>query len=62
MNAYAILVVNEHLDSLRAEAAERRALQAEPTGVRQRIASAANAIRSAITAPAATQSQVSPTN
>ncbi|HEY4632882.1 MAG TPA: hypothetical protein VIH00_03110 [Candidatus Limnocylindrales bacterium] len=62
MNAYAILVVNEHLDSLRVEAAQRRALQAGPTGLRQRIASAANAIRSAIAAPAATRSQVSPTN
>lgn len=41
MNAFAILVVNEHLTQLRREAAERRANQSEKPGLRQRIASAA---------------------
>jgi hypothetical protein len=60
MNAYSILVVNEHLESLRVEAAQRRALQADGKGLFQRIASAANAIRTAISAPVATRGQVSP--
>lgn len=62
MNAYSILVVNEHLDSLRVEATQRRVLQAEAPGLRQRIASAANTIRSAVTAPTASRNQVSSTN
>jgi hypothetical protein len=62
MNAYAVLVVNDHLESLRAEAAQRRALQADGKSLRQRIASAANALRTAVSAPVATPNQVSPTN
>jgi hypothetical protein len=60
MNAYSILVVNEHLESLRVEAAQRRALQADGKGIRQRIVSAASAIRTAVAAPVATRNQISP--
>lgn len=42
MNAFAILVVNEHLTQLRLEAAQRRATQIDKPSLRQRIASAAS--------------------
>lgn len=41
MNAFAVLVVNEHLTQLRLEAAQRRATQVDKPSLRQRIASAA---------------------
>lgn len=42
MNAFAVLVVNEHLTQLRLEAAQRRATQIDKPSLRQRIASAAS--------------------
>jgi hypothetical protein len=53
MNAYAVFVVHEHMESLLAEAAKRRMSAATKPSLRQRIASAATSIRSAFTAPAA---------
>lgn len=40
MNAYAILMVNEHMESLRAEAAKRRVTKAVRPSLRQRVAAA----------------------
>ena len=40
MNAYAILMVNEHMESLRAEAAKRRVTTAVRPTLRQRVAAA----------------------
>ncbi len=50
MNSYSILVVNEHLDYLLAEAAARRAHTANTPGLFKRIASAAASVK-AIVAP-----------
>ena len=49
MNAYAIYYVNQHLDSLREEAAKRRRYD-EPKGpsLRDRVASAATRVRVAL--------------
>lgn len=52
MNAYAVFVVNEHLEFLLNEAAQRRALKSDKPSLRQRIASAAASIRSAFDAEA----------
>jgi hypothetical protein len=52
MNAYAIFVVNNHLQELLDEAAARRALKVEKPSLRQRIASAASSVKSTIDAPA----------
>ena len=51
MNSYSILMVNEHLDYLLAEAAALRAYTADTPGVLKRIASAAASVK-AIVAPA----------
>ncbi len=42
MNAYAIFAVNEHMEFLLAEAAQRRALRTDKPGLLKRIASAAS--------------------
>ena len=52
MNAYAIFVVNHHLQVLLDEAATRRQLKVEKPGLRQRIASAASSVKTAVTSPA----------
>jgi hypothetical protein len=52
MNAYAIFVVNSHLQVLLDEAATRRQLKVEKPGLRQRIASAASSVKTAVTSPA----------
>lgn len=52
MNAFAIFAVNEHLEFLLAEAAQRRALATEKPSLRQRIASAVASVRSAFDAEA----------
>lgn len=52
MNAYAIFVVNEHLQVLLDEAAVRRAHQVEKPSVFERIASAASSVWAAVEAPA----------
>lgn len=50
MNSYSILMVNEHLDYLLAEAAVRRAHTANTPGLLKRIASAAASVK-AVVAP-----------
>jgi hypothetical protein len=46
VNALAVIYVNEHLDMLRSEAAQRRtASQAERRSLRDRLASAASDVR-----------------
>ncbi len=52
MNAYAICVVNNHLQVLLDEAATRRALKVEKPGLRQRIASVASSVKAAVDSPA----------
>ena len=52
MNAYAIFVVNNHLQVLLDEAAARRAIKVEKPGLRQRIASAASSVKATIDSPA----------
>jgi hypothetical protein len=47
MNAYAVFVVNEHLDMLRREAAERRAANEGRPGIGARIAARLSEIRTA---------------
>ena len=52
MNAYAIFVVNDHLQVLLDEAAARRALKVGKPNLRQRIASVASSVKSTIDMPA----------
>ena len=53
MHAYAILVVNQHMESLLAEAAQQRLANELPkASLRDRFASAMNSVRSAIAGPA----------
>ena len=52
MNAYAIFVVNNHLQVLLDEAATRRALKAEKPSLRQRIASVASSVKATVDSPA----------
>ena len=52
MNAYATFVVNEHLQVLLDEAAARRAVSVEKPSLRERIASAASSVKTALDAPA----------
>jgi hypothetical protein len=52
MNAYAIFMVNEHLQVLLDEAATRRQLKVEKPGLRQRIASAASSVKATFESPA----------
>ena len=52
MNAYAIFVVNNHLQVLLDEAAARRAVKVEKPGLRQRIASVASSVKATIDSPA----------
>lgn len=52
MNAYAIFAVNEHLEYLLTEAAERRMAAPAKPSLRQRIASLASSIKSVIDAEA----------
>lgn len=61
MNAYAIFVVNEHLEFLLDEAAKRRMNAASKRSLRQRIASAAASIRSALDAEADYSKSILPT-
>ncbi|MGH2477475.1 MAG: hypothetical protein ACRDIL_19650 [Candidatus Limnocylindrales bacterium] len=51
MNALAVLYVNEHLQDLLDEAAERRALKADRPSLRQRIASAASDVQARLAMP-----------
>ena len=52
MNAYAIFAVNEHMDFLLAEAAQRRLLQTDKPSIFKRIASAASTALKVIDTPA----------
>ena len=52
MNAYAIFVVNNHLQVLLDEAAARRAVKFEKSGLLQRIASAASSVKATFDSPA----------
>ena len=45
MNAFAVFAVNEHLESLRQEAARNRTMKSAKSGLRQRVASAADKVR-----------------
>ena len=61
MNAFAVFVVNEHLEFLLSEAAQRRMLQAPKPSLRQRIASAAASIKSTLDAEADYSRSILPT-
>jgi uncharacterized protein (DUF2235 family) len=61
MNAYAILVVNSHLQVLLDEAAARRTFKAEKPGMRQRIASAAASVKTTLESPADYSRSILPT-
>jgi hypothetical protein len=52
MHAITALVVNEHLEQLRAEAAERHATRGRQPSLLDRVASAASRVRAAVTTPA----------
>ena len=61
MNAYAIFVVNNHLQVLLDEAAARRAVKIEKPGLRQRIASVASLVKATIDSPADYSRSIIPT-
>jgi hypothetical protein len=54
MNAYAILVVNEQLETLRLDAASRRSFRVDRPSLLQRIAGFLSSIRSPSPTPATT--------
>jgi hypothetical protein len=54
MNAYAILVVNEHLENLRLDAASRRSFRVERPSFPERVAALLSSLRSSIPTPATT--------
>ena len=51
MHRYTLVVVNEQLETLRAEAAVRRSFRVERPSLRTRLAEASASIRSAFAAP-----------
>lgn len=51
MNAYAILVVNQHLETLREEAAARRSVRVERPSLLERVAAGAASIKAALAIP-----------
>lgn len=61
MNAYAIFVVNEHLEFLLDEAAKRRMNADSKPSLRQRIASAVASIKSTLDAEADYSKSILPT-
>lgn len=61
MNAYAIFVVNEHLEFLLDEAAKRRMDADSKRSLRQRIASAVASIKSTLDAEADYSKSILPT-
>ena len=62
MNAYAILVVNQHLESLLAEAAHERMVNQLPKpSLRERVASVMSSVRSAAAEPADAGASILPT-
>lgn len=52
MNAYAILVVNEQLETLRSEAAARRSFRVDRPSLLERIAATVASIKASFTTPA----------
>jgi hypothetical protein len=56
MNAYAILVVNDHLETLRAEAAARRSFRVERPSLLKRIAASVASLKASISTPVETAS------
>jgi hypothetical protein len=61
MNAYAIFVVNNHLQVLLDEAAARRSVKVEKPSLRERIASAAASAKATIDSPADYSKSILPT-
>jgi hypothetical protein len=61
MNAFAIFVVQEHMESLLSEAAERRMTQTAKPTLRERIASAAATVKAALDAEADYSKSILPT-
>ncbi len=55
MNAFAVFVVNDHLNTLLEEAAQRRSVQADKPSLGARIGSAAARVRSAFSTPVETE-------
>ena len=51
MNAFTVLAVNEHIESLRMEAAQHRLVQREGPSLLERIASAASTVRQVLALP-----------
>lgn len=51
MNAYALLVANQHLESLREEAAARRAVRVEGPSLLDRVAAGAASLKAALLVP-----------
>ena len=52
MHAYATLIVNDHLEQLRLEAAERRAYPGQTPAIVRWIVATATSLKSALSAPA----------
>jgi hypothetical protein len=52
MNAYAILAVNEHIETLRKEAAHNRTFGEQHPSIRQRVASTFAGLRHSLRVPA----------
>jgi hypothetical protein len=61
MNAFAIFVVNDHMEQLRREAAERHAGPAQASSFVRRIAAAAADLKAALVTPASINSPILPT-
>jgi hypothetical protein len=61
MNAFAIFAVNEHLEFLLDEAAQRRAVKSDKPSLFRRIASAASKAREALNAEADYSKSILPT-
>jgi len=62
MNAYAVFVVNAHIQDLLDEAAaDRRAVSVEKPGILERIASAASSVKTTLESPADYSKSIIPT-
>ena len=60
MNAYAILVMNEHLETLRKEAAHNRAYGTQRPSLRKRVSSTFAGLTSSLRAPVETNGTLVP--
>ncbi len=60
MNAYAIFAVNEHMEFLLAEAAQRRAMRTDKPGLLKQIASSASNARAALAMPLDSRGSILP--